>query len=363
MQVLIVIAFVSMAMYILAVLFLWRMLPLKRVQSASDVIPHISVVVPFRDEAERIVQCVKAILANRAPGMQFELIMVNDHSEDASVSLLQSMVLAGEIKVLHSAGTGKKEALLCGIQAAGGNIILCTDADSFPTNTWVQTMATAFAKGNLNMLCGPVALTHSKGLFGKLQQAESSVVVGISAAMMHAKLPATCNGANLMFRKDLFFFLGAYGPEAEAASGDDDLLMQRFFRHNTESVRYCLDPAAMVYAPVCSSWQEFIQQRLRWISKRRHYVYPYNAFLQILVVSQMMAFMVLSGLWLFHGNVFAGWVLLIKFAAELVFALRLRNCFRFKLYTIWLLPFYQLYVWPLLVQSLYRKPVWKGRNI
>ena len=91
-------------------------------------IPTISVIIPARNEANRIRACLEAIVG--APGVQ-EVIVVDDESSDetaAVASRLGATVLSG--KPLPNGWVGKAWALHQGVQAATSEWVVTLDADA-----------------------------------------------------------------------------------------------------------------------------------------------------------------------------------------------------------------------------------------
>src|SRR3954454_10482163 len=90
----------------------------------------ISVVVPARDEADRIGPCLDGLLADPDVG---EVIVVDDGSTDQTADLARRrgarVVPAGPAP---SHWVGKPWALQCGLEAAGGDIVVSVDADTRP---------------------------------------------------------------------------------------------------------------------------------------------------------------------------------------------------------------------------------------
>lgn len=90
----------------------------------------ISVVIPARDEADRIGPLLDAIVG--APGV-FEIIVVDDQSSDATAEIARAAgatVLEGA--PLPDGWAGKAWALQQGIEAASGEWIVTLDADARP---------------------------------------------------------------------------------------------------------------------------------------------------------------------------------------------------------------------------------------
>ncbi len=95
--------------------------------------PKVSVVVAARNEAATIEAAMPTLLALDYP--EWELIAVNDRSEDATGAILDRLAAAHpRLKVLHvtdlpAGWIGKNHALADGAAAATGDWILFTDAD------------------------------------------------------------------------------------------------------------------------------------------------------------------------------------------------------------------------------------------
>jgi dolichol-phosphate mannosyltransferase len=91
-------------------------------------IPTISVIIPARNEANRIRACLEAIVG--APGI-YEVVVVDDESSDetaAVASRLGATVLSG--KPIPNGWVGKAWALHQGVQAATGEWVVTLDADA-----------------------------------------------------------------------------------------------------------------------------------------------------------------------------------------------------------------------------------------
>lgn len=89
----------------------------------------LSIVIPVYNEEKTLEEIVKAVEEAELPeGMEREIVLVDDHSEDNSREILKKM--EGKHKVLyHDKNQGKGAALKTGFQHVSGDIVLVQDAD------------------------------------------------------------------------------------------------------------------------------------------------------------------------------------------------------------------------------------------
>ncbi len=92
--------------------------------------PDLSVVIPVYNEAERIVPTIASIIAHLAgSGLEFEIIVSDDGSTDGTPGLVRSLDLRNVVLLDPRVNRGKGAAVRAGVQAAGGALVLFTDAD------------------------------------------------------------------------------------------------------------------------------------------------------------------------------------------------------------------------------------------
>lgn len=96
--------------------------------------PRVSIIVPARNEATHIGECLRSILASSWADL--EVIVVNDHSTDGTRDLALAAA-DGDARVrvidapdLPPGWFGKQWACQAGAQAASGSLLLFTDADT-----------------------------------------------------------------------------------------------------------------------------------------------------------------------------------------------------------------------------------------
>src|SRR5690606_31268157 len=125
-----------------------------KLPTPSDKSPHrpLSVVICARNEEENLRQYLPKILAQDYP--TFEVILVNDYSEDDTKWLLRDLSaqhpnlkvveIAEHVRLKH----GKKFAVTLGIKAAQYEHLVFTDADCTPqSDQWLRHMGDSFDGG------------------------------------------------------------------------------------------------------------------------------------------------------------------------------------------------------------------------
>ncbi|HEV2399143.1 MAG TPA: glycosyltransferase family 2 protein [Candidatus Sulfotelmatobacter sp.] len=92
--------------------------------------PQLSVIVPARNEEASLAACLESLVSQ--PGIDFEIIVVNDHSTDRTREIAESFakVRVVEAGPLPAGWTGKNNAVATGAQEAKAEWLLFTDADT-----------------------------------------------------------------------------------------------------------------------------------------------------------------------------------------------------------------------------------------
>ena len=283
----------------------------------------VSVIIPFRNESQNILASLESISAQDYPADKFEVIYVNDVSNDDSYEKLMRADKPDNFKVLsisdHSQGRAyKKKAVSLGIENAKGEIIVTTDADCQHDKSWLSSLLSQF-DNKTGFVSGPVRFVPENNLFSKVQALEFASLVISGAGLIGIKKPTICNGANLAFRKSLFKSLHGYSDQMHLSSGEDELLMQKISRETDYSVKFIWEKNAVVTTNPNKNLHDFIQQRKRWASKSLFYkdnlliaklAMIYLFFVSLIV--QLVLAVFLSKIFIFSFIIF----LLLKFVFE-----------------------------------------------
>ena len=247
---------------------IWKKTPVFSPPSIKQIShPSISVLIPFRDESSNLPPLLRSLALQK--GINWEVILIDDHSTDDGSSVIESYrsQLPVKLKVLTNCGEGKKAALLTGANIAIGDYLLMTDADCIMPDSWISTFQQWIATKNSELIIGPVFLTGANTFFHRFQKRDflSLQISGAAAALNNR--PIMSNGANLACRRDLFL---ASNLKTDFASGDDMFLLE-WTKQQKKSITYLKSTLAMVHTVTEKSWSGFFTQRARWASKAKGY--------------------------------------------------------------------------------------------
>lgn len=238
----------------------------------SNVKTSVTVIIAARNEEDTIETCLTSILQQSYPSHLFEVIIVDDASEDATNRKLkefcdthkhiQLITLDKNANLL-----GKKNALNVAIKEAKGELIITTDADCIMGNNWLNTMVSYYTTSNPKMIVAPVCFYDERSIFEKMQSLEFMALISSAGASLYFNKAILCNGANLAYTKDVFNEVNGFEGIDQQPSGDDVLLMYKIAEKYPKSIHFLKRSEAIVYTKAKSTVAEFMHQRMRWASK------------------------------------------------------------------------------------------------
>lgn len=331
---------------------------------------RISIVIPFRNEAENFSRLFQSLQKQDAAIADYEVIFVNDHSTDDSTTILRenekNFSFQYQCLDLPSSLQGKKAALQYGIEHARHPVILSTDADTWHAAGWIKSYLKVFRHPEVQFAFGLVEVVSNNNLFGKMQTLEFRSLMRSAAASLYFKVPTMCNGANLAFRKLAFESVGAYAEHAQLASGDDEFLYHAIARQYPDGVKFLPDAPAAVFVAAKPDLKSFIAQRIRWASKWKHHrIFP-MPLLAFFIALVQLAWLSLPFLLLLNSE----WVIILmliclKVLLEFIFlsGKAANNTSKFSLSAFTALQFlYAPYVWLSAICATFFSYSWKGRR-
>lgn len=234
--------------------------------------PLVTILIPVKNEERNIRNLIHDIADQTYPTQRIEVLIIDDHSTDDTVNVVQGLCLQYNFLSLirnPPENRGKKKALWLGIENSKGEFIITTDGDCCFPKTWLEAMVQHYLAFPLHLLIGPVFIKRRKGLFHSFQELEFLSLIASGAGASGIGHPILCNGANLGGHQSLFV-KGSSVYQADIASGDDIFLLLELKKQNVPSV-FIKDAEAAVETENTSNLKKFINQRSRWTFKSRFY--------------------------------------------------------------------------------------------
>ncbi len=277
-----VVIFVVSALYFAIMLWALRGIWQYRQQATvfSDGInkkQNFSIIIPFRDEAQRIQPLLYSILYQNYPKDHCEWIFVDDFSSDHSVQLIEQS-LNGKVnfKIISSPEAGKKNAQLAGAQAAQYNRIIFLDADiELCSPSYLDGVNRAFTRCDLLIM--PVIIKHPQSVWGWWSYYEQLVLNALNTGLgMYGKF-LFANGSNLGVTKEAFLQSFSVRNDMEIASGDDIFLLQAIQKQQ-RPVKLAFANELVITTPAPENFKAFFHQKIRWASKMRYLPFNFSLF-------------------------------------------------------------------------------------
>ena len=360
---------------ILIILFLYVLLILRytlgwyKVTAITnkDFTPKVSIVIAMRNEENEVERLLQNLQSQIYPTDKLELILVNDHSTDNTLNILNSSQLDNlQVINMPKEEFGKKNAIKNAIELASGDIILASDADCSFNQNWVQTMANYFADENIKLLSGPVAYRKQKGIFLSLQALEFSSLIGSGAGAIGVNNAIFCNGANMAYRKEIFLEVNEFSIDT-AVSGDDVFLLHSVKAKYPNSIAFAKEQSAIVITYAVQTVSGFINQRKRWTAKSSGYKDNASIYTSFLVLFTNLAFVFLFAMLFWNIEYFNLFILFygVKFLVDLILLFPILKFFNQTDLAKWIFPFeifYSFYIVLIVVLSFTKSFEWKGRT-
>ncbi len=356
-------------LFLILIWYGWKKIPVTH-QSSFDHL-FVSVIIPFRNEGENIVQILQDLSENNYNN-QFEIILIDDHSTDTTREIANRWiedhsVIGLDIKIVQLAdGEGKKAAINLGINKSSGNLIITTDADCRLSKNWIKEIAGAFSQSDL--IFGPVMLFDNGTIFSQLQIIEFMVLQVVSAATWRMGIPTMCNGANLAYLKAAFNGVKGFSGNEHIASGDDEFLMHKIYKENPDRLRFLKSKDAIVHTQPHQNILQFTDQRKRWAGKWKGYQHTPSTLLAVFIFISNLSFIIgFSAIFFGFINFYMIAVIFaMKFILEfkLIHTVRRFYSVKVRMFPFVLMQFiYPVYVVFFSIVSQFGGYVWKGRLV
>lgn len=251
-------------------------------QTVHTDFPPLSILICAKNEAERLRTGLPLILAQDYP--EFEVILVNDESEDHTQALCTEWTLRyPQLQVIHLPDDtprrfpGKKHALSYAIEAARYEHLLLCDADCQPSSDqWARIMCTAMQQ-NKEIVAGYGAYERQPGLLNAFVRWETLHSFLLFSAAGRIGIPYMAVGRNMACKKALLKEAQKHPLWQSMPSGDDDLLIR--LQATADNYASIAHPQAFTYSDAPADFRAWLAQKRRHVSTGKLYRLPAQALL------------------------------------------------------------------------------------
>ena len=368
----------SYAVLITAFLIGWKKVKNSKLKEVAP-LNKFSVIIPFRNEVENLPQLLYSLSNLDYPRSYFEIILVNDDSEDNSLracfNFKQSHpgLIFSIINNKRKTNSPKKDAITTAIEAARFENILTTDADCIVPSKWLIAYNESFIETKSNLIAGPVSFqngpSNKEKFLNYLVAFQDLDFMSLQAASIGAfglKKPFMCNAANMCYKKEAFLNAEGYAGNSNISGGDDVFLLQKFIELNY-TVSYLKSEAAIVKTKPQDSLKSLLSQRIRWAAKATAYKSSFAKLVGAIVLLMNLGVLLTVVLVLFKVTPYQ--VLLFSFAVKFTTDLSLlyisARFFRKKMmlsHYLWSSILYPVFSTTVAITSLFSGFQWKGRS-
>ena len=332
-----------------------------------------SIVVPFRNEAKNLTDLLNSISALNYPVNMFEVLLINDASEDDSITIIENFKQqfpSIAILLLNNkriSGSPKKDAINTAISTAKFEWIVTTDADCIVSKNWLHLFNQFIEDQKPVFISAPVKFKEESSLLYQFQNLNFLSLIGSTIGSFGIKKPILCNGANLCYNKAIFEKLNGFEGNSSIASGDDIFLLEKMIENFPEETHYLKSQDAIVETKSEKTIEFFLNQQIRWASKSANYKNIFTKFVGIVIFTMNLTILVLLVSSLLF-SFFWQWLMLIFIAKILVDFILIQKTSEFLqnkkplksyLAIAFLYPFFTIFI---VTVSTFKSYKWKGRK-
>ncbi len=216
---------------------------------------ELSVIIPARNEAHLLPECLASLLAQSEPGFllgrEWEILVVDDDSTDDTRAAAEAagvtVLTAPPLDLSPQGGfTGKNNACWTGAQTASGAWLLFTDADTIHE---AGDLGRALREAERHK-AALLSYSPRQVVTGFWQRAVMPLVFSELASVYSSKLVndpgsrlAAANGQFLLVERDAYFSVG--GHRAVGPSVLEDVALARNIKRGPRVIRFRYAPEAL----------------------------------------------------------------------------------------------------------------------
>lgn len=174
--------------------------------------PFVSIVIPAFNAGPTLSQTVRACMDQDYPKDKFEIIVVDDGSDDNT----RDVAAGFNVRYIYQKKSGPASARNNGWRNSKGEAVCFTDADCIPESDWISKLVRHYNADNTGAVAGSYSVHGSPYLLDKF--------VHYEIQDRHSRMPehiSSFGTYNVMIKRAVLEATAGFNPEYYKASGED----------------------------------------------------------------------------------------------------------------------------------------------
>jgi len=244
----------------------------------SIAVVRLSVIIPTRNRAQLLNNCLEALTRQVLRANQFEVLVVDNGSTDSTPDIAHNYANALPLRYLQAPEPGLHVGRHAGLAAAHANLLVFADDDIVPYPSWLESISSAFTDCSINMVGGnnlplfearpPAWLTHWWEAMPPNRRALGHLSILDWGEVDCDIDPGFIWGCNFSIRREVLLAAGGFHPDGLPEErlryrGDGETAVSDFVRRRGLRARFV--PGATVRHRVSTSRMtpEYFTERSR----------------------------------------------------------------------------------------------------
>ena len=170
----------------------------KKHQYDKNSTTKFSIIIPFRNEVKNLSNLLESILHLSYPKNSFEILFVDDFSDDNSINIIQDKFLKSDVdyQIISNekkSNSPKKDAIETAISKSKYDVIVTTDADCLVPEFWLHCFNSLLNDSKSNMIVAPIRLIYNTSFVQKFQALEVLSLQTITTGAFGLQIPFLAN--------------------------------------------------------------------------------------------------------------------------------------------------------------------------
>jgi cellulose synthase/poly-beta-1,6-N-acetylglucosamine synthase-like glycosyltransferase len=227
----------------------------------------VSVIVVAKDEEATLPSLLASLESQNVP--DFEIVLASDRSQDRTPAIMHAFAKkhGSRVKVLENTeeadDLGPKQFVLdMAVGAAGGEVLLFTDADCTVPPAWVRNLLPYFLDPRVGVVFGQISVQKERGFLKRFQAFDQPLIHQYNSATAGLGMPGSCFGNNLAARRAALDRIGGFRSLGYTLT--EDAALATAAGRSGWKVRASSRTDTMIRTVAQDRWQDFINQHLRW---------------------------------------------------------------------------------------------------